>query len=76
MYIWKLERNEADYDETAGLVLVAETEGDARQIAHDGARGDQSPDAWFAPNTEVTVIGKATPGLESGTIILTDFRVG
>jgi hypothetical protein len=76
MYIWKLERSEADHDEMSGLVLVAETESDARQIAHDGSRGDQSPDAWFAPTTTVTAIGEALPGLESGTVILTDFLEG
>lgn len=76
MYIWKLERNEATHDEMSGLVVVAETDADARQIAHDGSRGDQSPDAWFSPDTIVTAVGEALPGLESGTVILTDFLEG
>jgi len=76
MYIWKLERPVSGYDETTALVLVAATEADAKQIAHDNARGDQSPDAWFAPDVEINAVGAAALDLPEGTIILTDFREG
>jgi len=77
MYIWKLERDPktTGYDETAGLVIAAEYEQRAREIAHDEARGDQAPSVWFLPTTEVTCVGETIGDLGSG-IILTDFRAG
>ena len=75
MYLWKLQRNDVDYNETAGLIIAADTELRAREIAHDEAAGGQSPDAWFNPSVEVTSVGMAAEGLGSG-IILTDYLRG
>lgn len=76
MNLWKIERTDpVHYDETAGAVIAAETEQRARKIAHDELVGDQDPNVWFAPTTEVTWIGVALPEMGSG-IILTDFRAG
>lgn len=76
MYIWKLERgDEVDYDETSSLIVIAETEQRAREIAHDEARGDQSHDIWYAPSTEATCLGTAFPTFGSG-IQLVDFQAG
>lgn len=77
MYIWKLERSPetCDYDETHALVVAAEYEQRAREIAHDEARGDQDPNVWFAPSTEVTAVGSVLEGQGSG-IILADYHAG
>lgn len=76
MNIYKLVRtDDVDYDETAGLVIAAQSPERAQEIAHDEARGDQSPDIWYAPTTEVECIGIAVWGVGTG-ILLTDFLRG
>jgi hypothetical protein len=76
MQIWKLERNGGtDYDQTVAVVVIAHDETDARNIAHDEAKGDQSPDVWYAPSTAATLLGPALPGFGTG-IVVADYWAG
>lgn len=77
MYLWVLKRDTDDtdhYDETHGVVIAADTEQEARELA-ENAGGDQSPSVWFLPTTTVRAVGIAAPGVEKG-IILRDFNAG
>ena len=49
MKLWLLVRNEdTGWDETEGLVIVAETEQDARRMASEKPyRGDEPPESWM-----------------------------
>lgn len=75
MKLWLLTRPEEDvgWDERAGCIIRAETEAQARQIAHDTGGGDEESAVWLDPKTTACV--EVTPAGKPG-IILTDFNAG
>ncbi len=75
MYLWLLERDDKnDYDETHGVVIAADTAGEARELAGN-VGGDQPRSVWFLPSTTLRAVGIALPDIEKGTI-LRDFHAG
>lgn len=66
--------DEVGYDETAAYVTAAIGETEAR-IHGQSADGDQPASIWFAPETAVTLIGRADPQLDPG-IVLADYHAG
>jgi hypothetical protein len=75
MYLWLLERDDSNrYDETHGVVIAADTELEARELAGN-VGGAQPASIWFAPTTTVRAVGVALPDVEKGTI-LRDYNAG
>jgi len=75
MYLWVLERDDSNgYDETHGVVIAAEFEREARELAGN-VTGDQSASVWFLPTTTIRAVGVALPGVEKG-VILSDYAAG
>ncbi len=75
MYLWLLERDDKnDYDETHGVIVAADHEQEAREIAGKAGRY-QPPSVWFLPSTTIRAVGVALPDFDKG-IILRDFHAG
>jgi hypothetical protein len=81
MYIWSLERKGADYDEIEALVIIADTEPDAREVA---AKAGYEGDVWYNPAVKVCAIGEASEEeagkaralfpMEKGVVVLASYR--
>lgn len=72
--LFLLERtDQIGYDETAGLVIAATSDAEAKQIANDRA-GDEGA-VWALPSTTCKRIGNAV-GIKEPGVILVDFRAG
>lgn len=73
MNLWLLRRgDQAGYDQTHGVVVVAESPDQAREIA-GGTPGEQPPSIWYLPATKIECIGTAAEGMTPG-IVLSDFE--
>lgn len=75
MKLWLLERADTEvvgWDETRGVVVAAETEPDARELASK-ERGDEGSDAWLDPTR--TTCGELIPG-SVPRVVLVDFKAG
>lgn len=81
MKLYLLTRKEhctADYDEHRGFVVAAESAGEARAIAHNGARSLDAERTrhWLeSGSTACKGIGIANKGVKAG-IVLADFNAG
>lgn len=78
MSIWLVRRSAefVEYDELAGIVVLAESAHDAIRVAQCEAQ-DEGPDAWC--NAEVILVGEAGPamrGFLGGDVVLKDKRAG
>lgn len=75
--IWHLERTGVDvgYDETAAVVVVADTEDEARSLASDRA-GVEGAAVWKAPTLcRCQSIGSANRSVTPG-VVCQDYRAG
>lgn len=78
MNLWSITRNEdsVGYDESAGHVIAARGEADARRIAATAA-GDEGEGPWFDElRSAVVLLGEAAVGVTDPGIVLSDFRSG
>ena len=71
--VWR-DDHDVDYDETAGMVVLAETPKQAREIVAAEKRGDEFKPIWLDPKQsrvqKVNVYGRK-PG-----IVLVDYHAG
>lgn len=75
MKIWLIERAETedvDYDETRGVLVIAESEEQARAMASK-ERGVEGEAAWLDPSR--TTCKELVPG-DAPRVVLVDFRAG
>lgn len=78
MKLWLLKRAETEvvgWDETRGVVVAAETEFDARELAATAATrgGDERSDAWRSI-TRTTCV-ELVPG-DVARVVIVDFNAG
>ena len=83
MNIYLVKRTDCiDWDQYAGMVIIAESEDDAISVSPDG--NDKcvfSPSefhdwAHSANDLEITLLGEANPLFTEKKVILTDYRAG
>jgi hypothetical protein len=73
--LWLLERADTEivgWDETRGVVVAADTESDARELAST-QRGDEGSATWLDPLR--TTCGELVPG-SAARVVLVDFKAG
>lgn len=75
--LWSITRNDpVGYDESAGHVIAARGEADARHIAATAA-GDEGEGPWFDERrSAVSYLGEAAARITDPGIVLSDFRNG
>ena len=74
MYIWKLTRlDEVDYDQMSAVVVIADSESDARQLA-GLARGSEAEAVWHAPTYTTCVCFGASNAEFSYGIVLRNHK--
>lgn len=72
LFLWVIDRTNADYDEDAGHVIAAETEAQVRDFA-SRASSEAAAVAWMRPDeSNVRKIGTALPSIDAG-IVFTDY---
>lgn len=58
--IYFLSRADVGYDETSDVLIIADSEQQARQIAHDETSGNESKDIWLSwPGVAAKELGVA-----------------
>lgn len=67
-------RDDPGYDEQCEVVVAAYNDDDARDVAA-ATCGDEGRDRWFAPSTNVRLLGTASRGIGHG-LICRDFKAG
>lgn len=73
--LWLLERLPSEkvwYEEMIGMVIAAETAGEARLLAASEC-GDEGEEAWMNPTR--TTCEELIPGSDA-RVVLTDFKAG
>lgn len=65
--IFSLRRNDAEYDEAEGMIVIAGFEGEARRYAA-ASHAAEGEDTWYRPDIKVSDIGQA--GNQSAGVVL------
>lgn len=78
MYLYLLTNlTDYGYDEVAGYVVVARSGQEARQLAQKMTSDIPIPNVFLDPKTSrLTVLGTASPTIQTPHIVLRDMREG